>query len=67
MLLEKDLRANLTVEILGNPTSFMYPSNYFYDTLYHLNKIGRKKRTEDLASLIKKTPAMMKTIERIKN
>ena len=67
LLLEKDLRANLTVEILGNPTSFMYPSNYFYDTLYHLNKIGRKKRTEDLASLIKKTPAMMKTIERIKN
>ena len=66
-LLEQDLKADLAVEILGNSTSFVYPNNYFFDTHYHLNKIGRKKRTEDLATLIKKTPTMLKAIEKIKN
>ena len=66
LLLEKDLRANLTVGILGSPAYFLYPDDHFYDTLYHLNKIGHKKRTEDLAALIKNTPAMLKAIERIR-
>ena len=42
---EDDLRKNSQIKILGEPETFLFIEDYFFDTVYHLNKSGRKKRT----------------------
>ncbi len=66
MLLEKDMRNNLNIEILNTPTQFVYPNAYFFDTHYHLNKIGREKRTQDMINIIKKNEKIMLLLEKMK-
>ena len=56
--LEQDLKENLLVEILGYPGDFVFLDNYFFDTVYHLNKEGRKLRTEQLIKVIKNSTAI---------
>jgi hypothetical protein len=47
-----DLTKDLSMEVLGNPTDFVFPDSLFFDTIYHLNSSGRKMRTEKLVSLL---------------
>ncbi len=39
------LKHNLDFPVIGKPWDFVYPENYFFDTIYHLNKKGRYLRT----------------------
>lgn len=41
------------VIILGNYKDFLYDVNDFYDTIYHLNNIGKEKRTKQLIKYLK--------------
>ena len=50
--IEKDIRANLEVQILNTPEDFVYPDSMFFDFRYHLNRVGREKRTEKMIVLI---------------
>ncbi len=49
---EDDLRQNLKMEILGEPKSFLLEENFFYDSIYHLNKDGREIRTSRFICMI---------------
>ena len=48
----KILSAELKMQILGTPKDFIYPDEFVYDTGYHLNRIGREKRTEHMIELL---------------
>jgi hypothetical protein len=39
--------------VLGSPEDFLYPENEFYDTVYHLLRKGREKRTATLVRQIR--------------
>ena len=51
--LHSDLERNLKIELLNKPIDFVYPDSLFFDTIYHLNGIGREKRTDKLIELLK--------------
>jgi len=38
---------------LARPEDFAYPADFFFDTQYHLNNLGRKTRTEQLLNEIR--------------
>lgn len=40
--------AELKIPILGAPQDFLYPEDFFYDTVYHMNRIGREAHTKDI-------------------
>ncbi|MFA6599678.1 MAG: hypothetical protein WCU74_01505 [Candidatus Omnitrophota bacterium] len=40
------------VLVIGEPSDFVYPESYFYDTVYHLNAKGRKLRTRKTIDLL---------------
>jgi hypothetical protein len=50
--LQLDLKNNLKTEILNNPTDFLYPDSLFFDTVYHLDSLGREKRTDKMIFLV---------------
>ncbi|MBV6479711.1 MAG: hypothetical protein HGGPFJEG_02503 [Ignavibacteria bacterium] len=50
---EDDLRKNLKIEIINTPSDLVYPDSLFFDTVYHLNKDGRQKRTDYTINLLK--------------
>ena len=39
------LRANLDIPVLHKPENSCYPVDHFFDTVYHLNQRGKRKRT----------------------
>ena len=41
------------VKVVGDYKDSMLESEYFYDTLYHLNAEGVRLRTEELTSQLK--------------
>lgn len=43
------------VPVLCNPELFIFDDSLFFDTVYHLNGVGRKRRTETLISLLSRT------------
>lgn len=47
-----DLAANLKGHILGLPTDFVFADSLFFDSVYHLNKTGRDKRTGRIIQLL---------------
>ena len=56
--LDQELKENLSqITFLNSPETFAFESDYFYDTVYHLNGKGREKRTriflEELKDFIK--------------
>jgi hypothetical protein len=50
--IETWIKQNLEMPVLGTHRDFIYPGEYFYDTAYHLNTIGRQKRTRRLIQLL---------------
>ena len=50
----KDLSAELKMPILNSPKDFVFADSLFYDTVYHLGKAGRKKRSEMIIDILKK-------------
>ncbi|MEI6946677.1 hypothetical protein V9K67_05700 [Paraflavisolibacter sp. H34] len=51
--LERDLSHNLKIGIVGSTADFIFENADFYDTVYHLNRLGREKRTKKIIELIK--------------
>ena len=45
--------AELPFEVLSKPEDFAYPDSLFFDTVYHLNKNGRERWSQELAQLLK--------------
>lgn len=48
-----DLKSEMRIPLICSPDDFVFPDSLFYDTVYHLNKEGREKRTNLLIDLIK--------------
>ena len=65
-LLESDLLEFLNVELPNKSIDFVYPDSCFFDTIYHLNKKGREKRTEKLIEIFKENPNIQTAIRRAK-
>jgi len=55
----KRLEKELTMPMFDGPSDQVYPLNYFFDSPYHMNKIGREARTK---RLIKDLERGLKTI-----
>jgi len=56
---EHDLRQHLQMEILGNPETFLFEEEYFYDTVYHLTWEGREIRTNLFLNLLKRNEILI--------
>ena len=56
------LRAKLSREmrmpILGTAQDFVFPKNWFFDTRYHLNELGRGPRTVKMIEILKASRAV---------
>ncbi len=52
-LLQDDLYRDLKIEIINKPSSAAFPDSLYFDTIYHLNKEGRERRTTKMIALIK--------------
>lgn len=50
--LEKQLRANLKIPIIGSPENSVMDDSFFFDSVYHLNAKGRKVFTSRLIQLL---------------
>jgi hypothetical protein len=50
---ETQIRKGVHCRVINTPETFVFPENYFFDTFYHLNKMGRAKRTEKMVILLK--------------
>ncbi len=48
----KILKQHLKIEMIMDIDDFVYPTPYFYDSVYHLNKIGRVEHTKNLIQKI---------------
>lgn len=46
------LKEKLEIPILGTPEDFVYPKKMFYDTVYHINRVGRVNRTERIIDFL---------------
>lgn len=51
--LETRLSKGMNVPILGSPSDFVYPSNWFFDTRFHLNDLGRGPRTVKMIEILR--------------
>jgi len=51
-LLRKDLDRDLEIEIINEPESFVFHDSLFFDTVYHLTKRGREKRTTKMIEIL---------------
>jgi hypothetical protein len=47
------LSRGMNVPILGSPADFVYPSNWFFDTRFHLNALGRGPRTVKMIEILR--------------
>lgn len=51
---ENDIKNNLKITVLNDIESFSFNDSLFFDTIYHLNKKGRRIRTIKLIEVLKK-------------
>jgi hypothetical protein len=51
--LDAAFRAKETIQVISNPEAYCFPTDYFYDSVYHLNAKGREIRTARLIEDLK--------------
>lgn len=51
--LERRLASEMRIPIIGAPRDFVYPANWFFDTRYHLNDLGRGPRTVKMIQMLR--------------
>ena len=56
--LAKRLSGGMRVPVVGRPSDFVYPKQYFFDTRYHLTGEGRELRTLELMKLLRSLPGI---------
>lgn len=64
--LSVDVSNNLKIEILNQPNDFVFSDELFFDTVYHLTKIGREMRTSKLIQMIRKNATVMQSIKSVR-
>lgn len=52
------LKNNLDMEMIMDIEDFVYPTSYFYDSVYHLNKTGRIHHTKKLIIQLKNSKTL---------
>lgn len=52
--LRRKVAAGSSMPIIGAPTDFVYPKNYFFDTRYHLTWDGRAVRTRKMIDTLRR-------------
>lgn len=62
----RDLKADLNIEILNRPEDVVFPDSLFFDTVYHLTKAGREKRTELVIKAIRDNAQVAGSINRMR-
>ncbi len=55
------------IPVIGQPTDFLYPKSYFYDTNYHLNSKGSKIRTYQLLQRFKESINNVPALDDLRN
>ena len=65
----REMNQRLNCQVLGTPADFALDDSLYYDSFYHLNKAGRKMRTDTLISLLKRShiPNIKSTPDKVKN
>jgi hypothetical protein len=48
-----DLLKHLNIPLISRPQDFVFDDSMFFDTIYHLNKEGRRIRTEKIIAILK--------------
>lgn len=66
-LLHNSFIRSLEIEVIGSPLDFVYPDSLFLDTVYHLDRNGRKLRTRKIIELLQNSAANQCIIERRKS
>ena len=51
---QAQFQQELTCPIINTPESFVFPDTDYFDTAYHLNKVGRDKRTVVMIDLLQR-------------
>jgi len=51
--LRQKLSREMRMPILGSAQDFVFPKNWFFDTRYHLNELGRGPRTVKMIEILK--------------
>jgi hypothetical protein len=46
------IATELEIPVLGKPEEFLYPEEFFYDTVYHMNGVGREHHTQDIIGVL---------------
>lgn len=59
----RDMIARLQIEMIMNLEDFVYPTSYFYDSVYHLNKKGRAIHTNNLISHLQNSRVITTTLQ----
>ncbi|TWV99268.1 hypothetical protein [Chitinophaga pinensis] len=54
-----DIVKEMHIPVVGVPADFVYPDEEYYDTVYHLRKDAREKRTAKLIALLKEQQVLM--------
>lgn len=65
----REMNQRLNCQVLGTPADFVLDDSLYYDSFYHLNKTGRKLRTDALINLLKRAniPNIKSNPEKVKN
>lgn len=58
---QEELSEKLRAPVISDYTDYIYPTNYFYDSVFHLNNVGKKVRTRQLIQDLRN---YFRTIER---
>ena len=60
---DQQMRKSLRIPILNSIDTFVYDDQYFFDTVYHTNKDGRKMRTGTLIDIIMQVLPSIKEVQ----
>jgi hypothetical protein len=63
-LLREDLDSDLKIDIINEPSTFVFNDSLFFDTVYHLNKNGREKRTVKMIQLLRNNKNVQRSLKR---
>lgn len=54
---DRQMRNGLQFPVLGKMADFLYPEDWFFDTVYHLKRKGREERTKTMVKLLREALA----------
>lgn len=61
-----DIENNLNIPQPISAKAFLLPEKYFFDTVFHLNKEGKEKRTDILIEKLTENPTFQNTLDSVR-